>query len=287
MTDNKDKVRLIYQSALKGTASSAGPSWWSITTTSGKRRKLTEEHRELVQAGVKENFDAAKRGSFFHALVHMDATDGLPGDVVLDAGDVQEREWTEAVRIFTWFRANYPKEFWGEIMASELVLPVNDEHELKILNFFPHKLVTGGLDRLVMLSQADVERLEKRFEMTLRGPGLYILDWKSSGQRWNQDKIIRNVEGMQSLTYQTLWNLAGGEQVKGMIFVVVTGHKELGPSSVQCFFSPWRETYPKIVRHGLQVAYDRYVEGKCDPYGCFTTYEICPFFLNGMCGRDC
>lgn len=277
-------LKTVYEQACKGTASGRGPSYWAIATSCGLRRRLMGAQAAAIEAG--ETSEAIRCGSFVHAL--MDAlAQGMPVESLRTYDEaVQDCDWADALRITRFFTDYFPQDYFGTIVASEQKLPVHEQHIRAIEAYFGHSEVSGQIDRLVELSAQDCWRLERTFDVRLAGPGLYILDFKTSGQRWNSARAEAACNGMQALTYQVLWNLAGGVPVKGVIFLVLVKHRALSvEKSVQLFASLYRRDYPAIVRTGINQARQRRDEGRADPFACYSLFDACPFLQKGCARR--
>lgn len=282
----------IYQKIQRGTASGRGVSWWSLTTSCGKRRALTDQLVQIAEA-AETNVQEKKLGTYFHGLKDFWLKGSLPDGLAIDLGPVQEQEWAEALRLFNFHRDHFPREYWGEYVGSEVKLPVNDDHKAKIASFFGHDEITGAVDAIFMLSAPDVARLEALRGIRLNGPGLYFVDWKTTAARKTPQAAEQYyTESMQALTYPVLWNLAGGEECKGMIFDVLVKHEELRVAdvsprklaSVQTFFAPYRPENMLIVKNGIDIAKERRDAARADPFGCYINGK-CPFIQSGHCGR--
>lgn len=277
----------IYQEASRGTASGRGPSYWQTPMLCGKKAALTEQHKE-IHDGDRQS-DAMRTGSFYHYLHEIYQTGKMEADTVFDAGSIQDPAWSEAARLFRHVKSARPKDYFGEVVGTEIKLPVTLEHRRAIEKFFDiygDDCPTGQIDLLTLMSADDVARIEADRGVTLRGPGLYIIDYKTAAARANDMSARADyTETVQSMTYPLLWNLAGGETIKAMIFDVIVKHKNLGENSMQTFVSYPCPTHGAIVRNAVRTARASKLKAGANPYACFYKGYECTFLKNSLCGR--
>lgn len=291
----QDQASLIYQQLTRSSASGRGVSYWDNDNDAvcGKRLKLAMEHRQVL-ATMESNVEEKKLGTFFHGLMEMYLNGSLAQHFVLDVGPIQDAEWAGALRLFNFVREHFPVSYFGEFVAAEVKLPVNEDHKAKVREYFGHDEITGAIDALFMLSAGDVMRLEAEWGVRLNGPGLYAIDWKTSGARKSAEAAKSNyTESMQAMTYPVLWNLAGGEEVKGMIYFVVVKHQDLRRrdvtpqklSSVQVFYAAAHPHHAQIVRTTINEARRVRDAGVANAFACYANNRECPFLTKGLCGR--
>lgn len=278
-------VQEIYQSAKRGTASGRGVSYWETPMICGKKAALMEKYRD----DDRERSGALAVGSFYHFLLETWQKGKLPQDTVIDSGDIGDPDWTEAVRLFQFYTSRYDKEYWGTVMGTEVVMPLNAHHRSSIEQFFSiygDDCPTGAIDLLVDMDLADVERIEHERGIELRGPGLYIVDYKTAASRCDAQAAKGLYTGtMQSMTYPVLWNATGGQQVKGMIFDVIVKHKNLGDNSIQTWFAPTCPSHRQVVRGAVRLARASKIKGRANAYACYYKGYECQFLKNAVCSR--
>lgn len=277
----------IYQEARRGTASGRGPSYWQTPMLCGKKAALTSQHTEIYD-GDRQS-DAMRTGTFYHFLHEVYQTQRLGSETVIDAGSIQDPAWCEAVRLFQYVSSLRPKNYFGETVGTEVKLPINEGHKASVERFFDiygEDCPTGQIDLLTLMDADDVRRIETERNVELRGPGLYIIDYKTAAARASDMSSRADyTQTVQSMTYPLLWNLAGGEQVRGMIFDIIVKHKKLGENSMQTFVAYPCPTHGPIVRNAVRTARASKLKARANPYACFYKGYECTFLKNSLCGR--
>lgn len=287
--------QLIYQQLTRSSASGRGVSYWDNDNDAvcGKRLKLAAAHKEMLAAG-ETNIEEKKLGTFFHGLMEMWLNGTLAEKFVLDVGPIQDQQWAAALKLFNFVREHFDRAYFGDTVGTEVKLPVNDAHKDKVREYFGHDEITGAIDYLVVLSEADVMRWESDWGIQLAGAGLYAIDWKTSGARKSAEAAVSNYTGsMQAMTYPALWNLAGGIECKGMIYFVVVKHQDLrrrdvSPqklSSLQVFFAKAQPEHLVIVKNTINEARRVRDAGVANAFACYANNRECPFLRAGICGR--
>lgn len=285
-------IEQIYQELAGSTASGRGVSYWEEASNCGRKRNLIQLHQDIAKA-AETYVEEKKLGTLYHGLLQMYRAGRLPDGLVLDVGPVQSQEWAEALRLFRFHREWFPRDYFGEVVATELKLPTSDDHKAKIAAHFGHDEITGAVDLVVTMSAADVARLEQERGVQLDGPGLYFVDYKTSGARKSAEAAVANyTASMQAMTYPLLWNLAGGEPCKGMLYDVIVKHEELRRhdvnskklASVQTFFARAQPEHANIVKAAINGARQARDDNKANPYACFSNSRACPF-MGSLCGR--
>ncbi|KAK1548626.1 hypothetical protein Q3G72_026182 [Acer saccharum] len=277
----------IYQYARKGTASGRGASYWELPMVCGRKAALTEKHKDRYAS--MDRSGALAVGSFYHFLLQIWQEGKLDADLIIDTSEIGDPDWSEAVRLFNFYTGQFRKDSWGEVIGTEVMLPVNDTHRQRIEQFFGIEgddCPTGQIDLLVRMNKLDVLRVEMDYDLDLRGPGLYIIDYKTAAARCNAESAKgMYTETVQAMTYPTLWNIAGGEQVQGMIFDVLVKHRNLGDNSIQAWFAPTCPSHRQIVRAAVRVARASKIRARANPYACYYKGYECHFLKNAECSR--
>ena len=274
----------ILQNCQKSTSSGRGPSYWDVAANCGERRYLTDLHKY-----VDEPRDELRLGTYVHAL--LDARHkGILENSVIDLSEIQDEVWIDALKMNTFIQEYFPEEYFGRSVASEFRLEPPKEALVKA---FGHDEVSGQVDRLVMISEADIMRFFQKFGVGLPGPGLYILDWKTAGSRASEKKARGSyLESIQSKVYPLLLNLYGGEPCMGMIFMLFINHAEMrfqdeGPkkqASCQMFFAQHtaqRDAEAIAAVNFAKMMRDQRIK---NPYACIDYQGTeCYFRSQGIC----
>lgn len=277
----------IYQSAKAGTASGRGPSYWATPMLCGRKARLQELDKEAFDADRQS--DAMRVGSFYHFLHESWQKGSIPSDAVIDTSVIQDPAWSEAVRLFHFVSATRGKNYYGQPVGVEVRLPVTDAHKKSVEDYFGitgADCPTGQIDLLVRMDAATVARVEQEQEVDLRGPGLYIVDYKTAAARASGKSAEADyTRTVQAMTYPLLWNLAGGQQVKGMIFEIIVKHKNLGPNSLQTFVAYADPEHGPIVRNAVRLARAAKLKARANPYACYHKGYECYFLKSNQCSR--
>lgn len=284
------EVMSVYQNIQRTGGSGRGVSYWSVPAMCGRKRRLMSEHPEVDTIVDRTALDT---GTYYHALKEMWLKGAMPENFIIDADPVQDMEWGEALRLFDFSRCMFPRDYWGEIVAVELKMPIDENHAEKVKAFFGHAEATGACDLVVRMNAADVSRIEADRAIELNGPGVYIVDHKTSAARKSEMDARRDyTSSMQCLTYMQMLGLRISEPVKGMIFDVLVKHKNLrryeegrGGASVQTFVAFPREEDKEIVRAAFDYALTQRQQNMPNPFACYDYGRECVFLSRGLCGR--
>jgi hypothetical protein len=280
----------IYQQVKRTGGSGRGVSYWAVPAMCGRKRRLMSEHPEVDPIVDRTALDL---GTYYHFLKEIWLKGEMPEDVVIDADPVQDIEWGEALRLFNWHREHFPRDYWGQIVAVELKMPASEDHAKMIKKHFGHEEVTGACDLVVLMSQDDIDRVELDRGIKLNGPGIYIIDHKTSGSRRSEmDARSNYTSSMQCLMYMFLLNLAFSQPVKGMIFDVLVKHKNLrrydegkNGSSVQTFAAFPREEDGDVVKAAMAYGRLQREQNFANPFACYDYGRECVYLSRGLCGR--
>ena len=276
----------VLQTIQKSTSSGRGSSYWSTASNCGEKRYLTDIHGEQDQMYVEEKH----LGTYIHGL--FDARHkGLIENAAVDISPIQDKTWADALKIWNFVQEYFPEEYFGKTVASEMRLEPPKE---ALEGAFGHQEITGQADRVVVLNEADIMRFYQDFGIGLPGPGVYILDWKTSKSRADEKKSRGSyLESVQSKVYPLLWNLYGGEPCRGMIFFLLVNHAEMRRysendrrlSSVQMFFAEHTTRRDQEAIAAINFARRMRDERVKNPYCCvdymgnecyFRSHNICP-----------
>lgn len=285
--------RLLYENASKGTGTSRGMSYWGVASMCGRQRNLIQIHREV--AAALDETDSKTTGTYYHWL-HAEWAEGrIALDQSVNVGEIVDPEWTEAIRLFDFYRQNRPLNYFGTIVGSEVTIPIDDTHKACISLFMGMQvedpdLPTGQADRLVYMDEETVDRIEFEHGIVLRGPGLYIHDHKTSGQRKSASSVRADwTDTVQALAYPVLYNVGPSYlgRVKGFIVDGIVKHKNLTlDKSLQIGFAPYSEDNDAVVRAAILEAKFLRDRNAANPYACYSKFGTpCAFLENGLCDR--
>lgn len=280
----------LYQEIVRTGGSGRGVSYWSVPAMCGRKRYLMTEYADVDTIG---DHTALNTGIYYHSLKEWFYNGRIPDGTVLDMDPVQDAEWGEAVRLFNWHVSEYPRDYWGQIVAAELRMPINEEHAQKVVDWIGHDEATGACDLVVKMSEADVERINADRDIELPGPGIYIIDHKTSGARKSEaDAKANYTSSMQCLKYMHMLSLAFSEPIRGMLFDVLVKHKTLrrvpdgrNGASVQTFLAAPRLEDARIVRAAIAYGKHQREHNLANPFACYDHGRECVFLSRGMCGR--
>lgn len=280
----------IYQQVKRTGGSGRGMSYWTVPAMCGRKRRLMSEHPKVETIGDTTALDT---GIYYHFLKECFYNGQVAQDTAISMEPIQDMEWGEACRLFDFHRANFAKDYFGEIVAVELKMPINDNHKMKIEDWLGDIEATGAIDLVVNMSKADVARVEEDRQIELNGPGIYIVDHKTAGARKDEMGGRANyTSSLQCLTYMHMLSLAFNEPIQGMIFDVLLKHKTLrrfdegrNGSSIQTFFARPGHEDALIVKAALINADAQLKENRANPFACYDRGRECVFLSRGLCGR--
>lgn len=285
--------RILYEQAKSGTGTSRGMSYWEVASNCGRKRNLIQLHREV--AAALDETDSKTTGTFYHWLQSEWAEGRIALDQPIDIGKIIDPEWAEAIRLFNFYRQNRPLDYFGKIVGAEVCLPVDDTHRECIALFMAMHpedpdVPTGQADRLVYMDDKTIDRIEFDNDIVLRGPGLYIHDHKTAGQRKSESGIRADwTDTVQSLAYPVLYNVGPTYlgKVKGFIVDGIVKHKNLELSkSLQIGFAPYSDENDDIVRSAILEARFLRDRNVANPFACYSKFgQPCAFLENGLCPR--
>jgi hypothetical protein len=236
---------------------------------------------------------ALDTGIYYHFLKECFYNGTVRQDTAIDLDPIQDAEWGEAIRLFDFSRSFFPVDYFGEIVAVELKMPINDTHRDTVAEVLGSTELTGAIDLVTKMSADDVARIEEDRGIELNGPGIYIIDHKTSAARKSEmDGRSNYTASMQCLTYMTMLGLAFNEPIQGMIFDVLVKHKVLrrhdksrAGSSVQTFFAKPHREDAKVVKAAIASATAQREAGLANPFACYDRGRECVFLNRGLCGR--
>jgi len=219
--------------------SGQGCTWHKTASECPRRLNLQQAARKRAEESevpCKRNWEAmfdADKGTVFHRLAEMyHGRNWVRPDQALEVPEPGAKPaFDEGIRLFNGYREHFPIEYWGQVIGTEVHLPI-DATDTEVLSRITAKLgypLPVKIDLVVRLSELDVGRIERDCAdcgLVLNGPGIYLLDHKTKGQKPNYNQYKSSVQGQ---AYQIVYNAIQphGEECKGMIFNFVVAHKEL------------------------------------------------------------
>lgn len=257
------------------------------------KREQKAERAEEADLERKEDRDV---GRVFHRVMQSyHKGESLP---ILPATGTADASTTEALRLYSAYRSVIEPKFFGRVVDTEIEVPGNTEQAERILKFFGAP-VTGRLDMLVEMSQADVDRLSA-LGIQYLVPGIWIVDHKTK-KKSPTDNGSTNLYGIQAPLYIVALRCLGID-CKGFIANMIVRHKELTPvdlmdkngklkqkRSFQQYARPYFEKRDEamVVSHIRNVynawadEEERHVPHACNPSVCHS-FGTCTY-LNVSC----
>lgn len=284
------KSEQIYQEIVKSGGSGRGVSYWTVPAMCGRKRALMTDNPDVDTI---IDHTALNTGIYYHVLKQWFYEGRIPEGTVLDMDPIQDAEWGEAIRLFNWSASEYPKDYWGQVVAVELKMPINEEHAQKCIEWVGHDESTGACDLVVRMSDADVVRINADRNIELPGRGIYIVDHKTSAARKGEaDAKAYYTASMQCLKYMHMLGLAFNEPIRGMVFDVLVKHKTLrrvpdgrNGASVQTFLAEPRTEDARVVKAAIDYGMWQRDANKANPFACYDHGRECVFLSRGLCGR--
>jgi hypothetical protein len=267
----------IYEAAqsIKGSHSGKGNSYYEVAANCGEQRHLQDKYGKDLHS----NKDWAIRGTYYHLLRQWSQEGRAPSVIELRDDDTL---WNEAVTLNSWYLQTYPKNMWGDLVATEMPLPQTDEQRDILARLFDVPPEYAPTVRLDMLTRATDEHVEQAAEygVYLPGPGLYIPDWKHGGAHFGDDEM-KFTWGPQPVLYLTVAQLLLGEPIQAMVFNKVSMTKEKGALKLKDTSFRNYVTSPTPGLQGraiamIQFAYRQFKARTKNGYACLD----CPFHQN-------
>lgn len=279
-----DLERILSLASSEG-GSGRGMSFYSSASKCGRRALLTEQQSARIKSGeipAPATKSAFMVGSGYHKLHELWRSDGLEG-MTLDYNEpFTNPSVNEALRLFRGWQQFWPRDFWGQTLAIEAVLPSSDASKEAVRALFGD-VVNAKPDMVVHLTAADVEHVASRVQ--LPGPGNYIIDWKTED---TPGADLKYMAGLQALWYPIAWELEHPDiPVEGVIFDIIYKHgrrkdKSITAESFHCVFaSSALQSHEPLVGMIKQAQYNiaNNIPNRSE---CIGFFDSCPFF-NTLC----
>lgn len=277
--------------SFKSTSSGTGVSYYTTAARCPKKAALDKQFSELRNAA--EDTSAADAGTIFHALMAIWYEKQQHALVELD-----DMNMSGPADYAKFLFENYTKHFkpdeWGKVLGAEMQYPRNDFDKALMEDSIGVSPFTMRLDLVVKMTEADVEKVETaRPGLVLNGPGVYIVDHKTSGQKDTND-AIKYIHETQGNAYQMAYNAVHPlAQCKGFIYNKIIGHKKMErfdakgvTHSFQTFFCPPpNEIKQQAVRNFMKFASEQAKTKVANHTACFDFHKPCGYLMNGLCDR--
>lgn len=187
--------------------------------------------------------------------------------------EMLQKAWTLGDR----YQERFPAGFWGECIGAELSL----ESEWR-----NGRRRHGTLDAVFCLDEAAIDRIEEIFGVHLNGPGNYVWDLKTAGQK---DNLLDERYAWHPQTFQNVW-LAEmhGLQPRGMLYFKAVTYKTerqerffLTCHDVETILSD--EGYARFEHQLLLSQYNIANDVANSPNACTEWNKVCPHRMSGDC----
>lgn len=307
-----DRIKLPLEK--EGTGTPFGNSFYESYDMCPTKGRLEREHGDtIIKNDPTRKPQAARVGTLYHQLMWAYQLPAWPEGVELAEDDGMDPDWTEALRMFHEYQKHYPP---GEMNAIGL----EDDFKIVDQDAFGVPVITGQWDAIPFFeTEEQVAEFENRRALTvkgrdgvertrkfnLRGPGIYILDTKTSTSK-KGDIALKYNEAIQQALYAMAWDyLHPNNPIKGTIIAHVARHNAVYTKKAQektgervtgmrpdsftwIFVPPPNEHMKEVVRSTMQRRNARVL---LDPFRkvvntamCFH-WGVCPFLEDGTCDR--
>lgn len=181
---------------------------------------------------------------------------------------------TEAWRLFNAFQRRFPeRDFWGTPCGAEV----------QVEGTCAGEPLSGRIDLVVSLDEAQRQRLIARTEVPIMSPGEYLVDWKTAKQKCSDGTIYEM--SLQAANY-----LNQRPDAKGMMFVRVIRYKDMAVTAKQNPFQVFFVPRPDDAKLGalerlVQLGAKNAAENLTNPAACIEWDRPCRHYMSGACRR--
>lgn len=285
----------ILQSINRG-SSGRGMSYYMKVGVCPRKAWLDEQNKDRNIEREHHDMSKLDRGTMTHAL--LEAYHATPDGVVeLSDMGLSNVVSEEVIQWFRFYQRNFRPDFWGKVVGVELQFPRNEEDTRILSEFLGIPDFTFRPDMMVEMTQEDIARLEKHFQgLCLNGPGIYVIDWKTAGQKNANDAITYPITP-QFMAYQMCLTKLG-YNIQGMIAAKLVFHKDpevykvnartkmVENHSVLAYFArPPTDLDQKAVKEFLQYAFEQAKTNEPRLTACIGLYDVCHHYMAGTCSR--
>jgi hypothetical protein len=207
--------QLIVLPSKAGGGSPRGLSYWKAFDECPRQKLLDKENPGEVGTYI----IPWRTGHFFHQLLEYYYPDGLDDTALEFDGCNLDADWTETLRLFREYKKHFPCTEFGRDVATEEDFEINGHPEI-----FGVKEYSGRWDMHVWLDVEEVAWIEQTRNVTLRGPGLYLVDTKTTGTH-KANLVTQFTESEQLHGYMMAWDfLHPNDKCQGMLVNCVIRH---------------------------------------------------------------
>lgn len=277
--------------------SGRGVSYWSKAMQCGRMANLSEARK--IDMTLEEQLEVSRTdkvigriaGTYFHALQEAWHTGKMPEGTVVEA-DEFDLNFHEALRCLTAYQGAWPKDYFGTTLGCEVKFPRNAEESAWLREQLGEDF-TFRVDRLIELTDAQAENINRTRNGDLPGGGRYILDYKLLYNHQAKDSWDYT-EGLQALAYPSIYNVLHerfgyGAPVVGMIFDVTTRSTRVaanwGPKNYALYLAKPAANFVSLLSNGLAQAKRNVAQDLANPFSCIGPYGPCAFLKDASCTR--
>ena len=260
--------------------------WGSCSVYTGAlacARKINYRNaQERGPARASSPKDRAFIGTLFHKICEY-YHGGRADDVAFRLKDEADQSCaSEAVRLFAAYKARVPSpDFYGEVLATELTLPRTMDERSRIETLLGVSPFKCTIDLVVRATEESAQRC-KSLGLELRPEGLYLLDYKTHGQRSSvMEEYFESSLQRMVYTFVAREVLEDWGELHGMVGAHVVSTKE--PQLVWQMAPVASRHEEKILKYTLKYARELLDKNLPNPTQCVSRWGICPFY--GECTR--
>ncbi len=278
----------------QSSGSGRGGSYYSTPALCGMQGRLKalfpyeekyDEDAQYTPTG-RRKINARRAGTFFHALQEMWRLDAIPENMAI-AADHADHDYEVALNSFIRYRTHFnnDRHNLGRIAGVEITLPQNDEQSARVREIAGGEPLTMRYDLLTEISNEDMVRIAVERQLSLPGPGLYLIDYKLVGSI-SANTMWQYSYDFQQLSYPVIYNACFPERpVRGMLTEVTARVQKPEPRHYALYLAYADARATDIVRHGVLDATAKLAAGKANPFACMGKFGPCFFLTNGTCPR--
>jgi hypothetical protein len=248
--------------AVNGGGSGWGNSFYATAAECGRKARLQQEKRHLytnLDAPIPFEKHRLLVGGVYHALQEL-----WRKGYEIRENLTHNENMLEGQRLFDGWVRYWNKDFWGEQLSVEEVIPSSDEVREAVKYAFYGNPYTGKPDLVVRIRAEDLPRVQQRVPQ-LTQPGVYLVDFKTRDTHGSHDGYVH---GLQALTYPALYNLQHPDDpCSGIIWDIIIKNGR-------------RKVVKPIVRDDFDAAFVSTVLSHRDVHAVLS--EVCGMVMMGM-----
>lgn len=269
--------------------SGRGCSFYTSAALCPRRAQLDAKLEGQVHNAKTARMDI---GTIFHDLADLYHS-GNRAELIQYEDAPPEEAMAEAQRLFAWYSANFPMDAWGDVLGTEVQLPVPEEQDKRlyaeqaaaIKGYFGVEF-TLRPDLVTRVGPEHAAKIARRTGLDLK-LGVYLVDHKTKGRK-DPDMHLAFPHSPQFQAYPLAWNLLYPEvQCEGIIANVLITHKklELGQSNCAVFAPLLSMDRRQALFDWFQNAESLAKTGFANRAACFVR-GTCPRLLDGSCIQE-